>query len=322
METTEQALEQVFLAQELQRQQKNKTLEAFFDIWWKHIRENIPYIKQSLAEIPIKKHETVYIFAPGASLSQYENRIHMLQSHGLIIGTPTVLHWMYAHDIIPDIVVAVDSSEEMEEQIAASGYDGPIIAPVTVCNGIAKRDTYFMVIIMDHVQKIGDKIQPANDIDACMLSMFRELLFFLSLGHVTAAALQTLVTLAMHRCWTPQRFVLVGADYGYWRGYGRVSKTGDAMPKQPDEKITIGGIDTDYKMAIYKARLYQYWAAVTPNLYTLSDGLLHEIPHMSFDDLLQNRFPQPLGKEAAQEAYRKYVMETFPQEVLPQIPRE
>lgn len=302
---------------DLLRQQWEQTIEAHATHWVLNLRLNAPFVSKNILNYSISREKkTCCIFAAGASLEQYEDRIHRLKqkSEVFIIASPTVIPWMMKHNCAPDIVIAVDKHENMYSWLKLSDWNGPVILPTIGNTKVASHyDIWWFNITMGRPGYI-----PL--IDAVTKVQYPELPSFPSLGHVTAHALQIMIELVFAKRANFERYVLCGADYGYWNDKARIPIINETEVNiDPTEMIEINGVKTNYKMALYKERLYAFWEANPIPLYSLSDGLLHEIPKVSLYDILASRFPFPTKKEAIAKYHMEYLTKTLPESILPKM---
>jgi hypothetical protein len=246
-------------------------------------------------------YDTAFVFAPGASLRQYEDEIWKLKGKGLVIGTNSCIHWMLEHGLEPDFVVAVDRQEEIVEDMKVWG--GPVVCPTNVHPGLSRQnDCYYFNVYIADWNKLGMMPHP---IDVFYHVTYPGLWGVISVGHVTGLVLPILEQMNRLESTKINRVVLIGADYSYWKGMGRVPRRpGEGYPSAPDEegRILWKGHMTNYKMLLYKARLFSYWQDDCPfSLYSMSKGIMPEIPGVTFDDLLAGKYPLPLTKKQITE---------------------
>jgi len=305
-------MEDAVVLRQLLAAQLERTLESNLNDWLHNLRYNGSQVKKSVWEIPVSKAKTCLIFGPGASLRKWENRIHELHDSGYIVATPSVLPWMIRHDIVPDLVVAVDKSKKMQDWIELAEWDGPVAASTYADPSLGQNNTYwFNISILP--MKDGLWQTPLDDIVSGMMD---DIPTFPSLACVTNMALYLMVGLVFKKLAKFERYILVGTDYGFWKDLERVPIVGDKYANAPSESVVkIDGVLTEYKMALYAERLYTFLAAESPKIYSMSEGILKDIPYMSLDDILAKKYPsQPNWNNV----HERYFMEVLPA-IIPHV---
>ena len=89
--------------------------------WFWNIHENFNLIKElgpahSVDELPKKlgsraEMENIFIFASGASLTQFGDDLAKFKDQGLIFASPTQLQYLRYHGLEPDVLFSADSNE-------------------------------------------------------------------------------------------------------------------------------------------------------------------------------------------------------------------
>ena len=291
------------------------TLDTWGEMWIANLRHNAPQMKHTIREFRTGKQETCLIFAPGASLTQYEQRIKELRDNRnfYIVGTPTPLKWMMAHGLSPDCLVVADSQPAQYNLIKDSRWRGQILAPITTTPQIGREYDPVYWFNVKHSKPGFTPIQ-----DMVSETQYPELPRFPSVSCVTNVALQLMMHATRMGRTAFKRYVLVGTDYGYWRGMPRVPNGLHTAEIPQNDLIEIDGRQTNYNMAFYKERLYMLLLGNPEAMvYTLSDGILTELRHLSYQQLRMETYPPQLPLAQLQEAYRKYLLETMPGVLIP-----
>ena len=304
------------LLYELLLTQYETTMESQAGGWVLNLRRNAPYVHHSVAEFGTGNAETCLIFAPGASLSQYEKRIRELDnpSEFYIVGCPTALRWMMQNKIKPHCVFAADRHDDTYRWLNESRWRGPVIMPTSGNPKVAAHfDTFWW---NDRTSRPGYK--PL--IDAVVQTQYPELPSFQSMSHVTGATLQILMELTHAGKTKFKRFVLVGADYSFWHDMPRLPLTEDgSSPNEslPEQIAVIDGIKTDYRMIFYIDRMNALMRA-NPQMwvYSFSEGLL-KAPYVGMSDLLHHTYPLPRTEKELIATQEEFLLETMPTILLP-----
>lgn len=298
------------------------TIESQAPKWIANLRHNAPHVKNDVSTFRTGRAETCMIFAPGASLTQYEEQIKTFRGEDVfIVGTPTVVPWMMDHKIPPDIVVAVDAHDDMHKWLKASRWRGPVLIPTTGNPKVAAEYPCWWFNI-----RTG-KPGYVPLVDSVIFTQYPELSEIPSVGHVTGAALQLMFGLAHQGNANFQRFVLAGADYSYWHGLARVPlpEEGHVNNVVHGDTVTMDGYKTDTRMPFYKEKL---GALLMENpqfpVYLLGGGMVSDFARpMSFRELhtaiAHNHFPAQYTNEMVRSAYMRYYLETMPAVLLPEL---
>jgi hypothetical protein len=183
-----------------------------------------------------------------------------------------------------------------------AGYSGPIVCPPTVDHSITSlpNEKYWFRLLLgtDGTQddpefgwwnfithKTWDNLSAG----------------FVSLGCVTNMAVAMSYDFLAKRVFRGRRVVLMGADYAYWKGLSRVSPDGKMKSRPLDiDAMEWGGFQTNARMVYYAWALYRLWRATNMPLYSMSEGILSDIPQVSFDEVLAGRYPERLTPDEIQ----------------------
>ena len=296
---------------------KTKTLETFEDRWLKYIEENQGPNRKSLSDFSLsdeRNKDVIVIVGPGPSILQYQERIRELSDVATICVLPTALEWSLSQGLYPDFVVIQDS-----------GYDGisipgdcPFIGPTTLQPGLVQaKDMYlFTLLLGGGIFNSWDEysLRVDSDLDGGITSM----------GCVTNMAIEVVTLLRGSGQLRASKIVLIGQDFGGWRGLARVPRFGATEPPKigdkgvTDEWLEWNGFQTDPRMIWYKYKLLLLWARTNAPLWSTSHGMLYEIPFVFFERLLRGKFPSgyPGHKEIVRrfEQYAGLMADTFPRE--------
>jgi len=322
------------------RRRSQRIWKYFGPIWLNNVRLNIPQINETYVGHQLNdglaraakrvNSEQVFVFAPGASLKQYEPFMEEiaaeLPKHGLIVASPTVLPWMRRFGLEPDILVAADPNPNQADPIIKTGGPKdmllicpPIISRELVTQFKRKNVYWYNSVIMDETGGIED-----NDYSTIMLMLLKPLRqFVVQAGSVTNQVVLALRSAIDSSTLNASRIVLVGADYGYWKGLARVpfyeqnddgtwvEGTYREAVIEPDH-IEWDGMSTNRRMVLYKrSLLYFWWVSMTP-IYSCSEGILHELPYVSMWDILKDQYRQYLSKDEITQIVRQFMEVDFP----------
>lgn len=291
------------------------TVEAHAMHWIKNLRVNAPMVRDSIATFQSRA-ETVLILGPGASIQRYADSLRRVQERRdiFLLASPTVMPWLMENGISPDVVIAVDRQDEQWQWVKQSRWRGPVWMPTFGNPKLAEEyATYWFNLT---IGKPG--YQPL--VDACTLTQYDELPSLPSLAHVGGHAFQLSQYLANIGACAFKRCVMIGCDYGYYKGEARVRLTGDHVTETvPEDAITIEGVQTNYKMALYKERLYTTWRVNPMPLYSISHGLLHELPRCTMSNVFAGEFPPDLPPQEKARAHERYLLETLPPILVPEL---
>ena len=262
-----------------------------------------------------KNVDTVFILAPGASLSMYQDMLPALESRGYVLVSPTVMPWLgHQTGAWPDGVVVVDGNPASVEYARMSGIaenSGAVLmmtpeAPPQMPVVFGRERTYWFRTSIPG---------PHGEPDWEPYAVFQGLLCqviktrIVQLGCVTNMMVALALALRDYAGWQFKRIVLVGADYGYWNGLARVPFDGSnkLQPFDPENRSNFlmpslmnPGLEmwTDRRMARYKASLMLVWMQSKEPIYSMSHGILDELPQVTADNVLADAYPEyPNEKE-------------------------
>ena len=319
----------------------------FGPTWLNNVRKNIPQINETAANHQLEDafkraadridSDQVLIFAPGASLKQWEPYMKelapKLQQAGIIIATPTVLNWLRMHGVEPTILMASDSSPLQTEplKVAPSTGNMMLLVPPLVDRSLVKAFPRSMVYWYNSLIMDEDGGVEGLDYNEFMLMLLQPLhQFIVQAGSVTNQAVIAARSAIDTGIISAQRIVLIGADYAYHGGNGRVpmplqhGETEDGepvwycpvypgIPVEPDS-IMWDGMPTNRRMVVYKKNLLYYWWATKSPIYSCSEGILNEFPYVSLFDIADNKYPEYLNKDEMREMAYEFLEVQFPQE--------
>lgn len=271
-----------------------------------------------------RQKETIFIIGPGASLSQYREVLPQLRDHGTVIMQPTAYPWMHRIGLEPDVIVSVDHMPAQVRLI--EGATCPVICPTTCDQGFAEEhETYFFTLYL------GDGTTKKDGTDeghyfAAWNHMMHHLhkyavteVGWVSAMDVTNMATQIAFDLMAGENRMPKfpakRVVLVGADRSFWHGYQRLQglNDGEELPKyKPDKRyIEFRGMMTDYVMIFYMYALYELWRLRLQPLYRCDEGIMKEIPYVSMDQILADKYPRPLSAKRVLQRTEDFILHEF-----------
>jgi hypothetical protein len=259
---------------------------------------------QQLSDLRSRAREevrTAYVLAAGASLTRYRAALAHLKKTGYLVASPTVVPWIVKQaGVTPDLTVVVDKSPQSVEQIRFSGVledtDSALLmspeAPPQLPVLYGRHRTYWIRTAIPG---------PDGSMDWEPYSIFQSFLGraieyrLAQLGCVTNMMVSALLALREHAGWDFDQIVLVGADYGYWRGFSRIPKDGSPTLEEYDRECPSNfrhrTIMTDRRMVRYKASLMLLWLQTKARIYSMSHGILNEFPQVSEKRALADNFP-------------------------------
>lgn len=244
---------------------------------------------------------TAYVLASGPSLTKYRSVLPKLKETGYIISSPTVNGWLVkqAH-VYPDLTMCVDGNPLSAKLVADSGVLNDTDSALLMCPEAppqlpvlyGRARTYWMRTAIPG---------PDGSMDWEPYSIFQSFLGkaityrFAQLGCVTNMAVSAAMALRAHAGWEIDQIVLLGADYGYWRGYDRVPMDGSATlaPFNPESPSNFQhkSVMSDRRMVRYKASLMLLWLQSKSRIYSMSHGILNEFPRVTSKQALSGHFP-------------------------------
>lgn len=262
---------------------------------WQYVKKDHEDVTAGFAEWVTQSN--VVIFASGASLSRYNGQINKLNENSIIVATPTNVPWLIHEGVRIDFVVIADSHPSMMEKL--KDYDGPIVCPPTVDKSIgeAKNQKFWFKLLMGN----GQKDDPTYGIwNLMMHGMFPDIKSGYLAEHacVTNLALAIVGYFMYSRKLLGKRIILAGADYAYWKDWARIDVKLRPRPMDID-LMDWEGYQTNARMVVYKDRLLNIWAQIQGiPLYSMSEGIIHEIPQITLENVLSDEYPaRPLEEE-------------------------
>lgn len=302
---------------------KMKTVETFEERWKSYIEINRGPKRRSLSDFSLpnnRNKETLVIIGPGPSITQYADRLVELKDVATVCILPTALEWSAELGLYPDFVVIQDSG--IGEVSFFSDEEYPVIGPTTIHPDVVKsRDPYLFTLTMGSGRLDDPMFGKWNerslwidsDLDGGVLSM----------GCVTNLAIEIIQLLRNSGVLRAKRIVLIGQDFAGWRGMARTPRLSDPSPISIESRMEVdwlewNGYYTDPRMIWYKWKLLQLWFKTEAPLYSMSHGMLHELPFVFFEQVMGNKWPKHYPKQKAIEKmfeqYSELVADTFPRE--------
>lgn len=293
--------------------QYETTIEAHFSVWVKNLRDNAPYIKKNVLDLPKPQSDTCVLVGPGPTIAEIKdiNRLNKFY----VMASPTVLPWMTEQGLKADLVVAVDRSAEMWYWIRKAEYKGQVAVPTFGNDEVAKNcDCYWFNIL-------NGKPGYLPVIDAVVRTQYPELPQLPSTGHVGGAMFQLAMMLNHFGKAAFKRVVLVGFDYGYPDGKARVPITGSHPTEtlNQDELVTLDGKLTNYKMAMYKERMLMLFRSNPIPVYQIGGYALNAVPSVSIANALRGTYPAPRSKGDWVREHERYYLQEMPRVLLPAL---
>lgn len=270
---------------------RHRSILSHIPTWSNNMGRNVIWADRCATTVPVHWKKTVVIFASGASLSLYEKDLHKLNGKVTVVATPTNVAWLQSKGVRIDLVVVMDSHPIMGKML--EDYSGLVIAPTTVDVSVSAHKAHFYKM----------KIAGLDLWNVIQDTMFTHL----SLSYPAELGCVTNMAFALC-CDIPKdhRIVLAGADYSYWRGKARIA---EKLEKAPKDAITWDGKQTSPSMVMYKDALLKLWARTigrTP-VYSMSHGIVTEIPHVALGHILEENWPELHSKETVVELSEKHI---------------
>lgn len=263
--------------------------------WARNMAKNVSLVRLPYTFAPIDWEDTVMVFASGASLSCYAGRYKELNYAPVsVVATPTNVAWLQSEGVDIDLVVVMDQHPIMAEMLQT--YNGPVIAHPGVDPGIADLMTYYYKLYID-----GDETW--NEVQDAMFPM-------LPSGYLAEYGCVTNMAFAVAADLSRSRIVLAGIDYSYWHGYARIAESLSPAPDETDS-LLWRGLKTNSRMVSYKDALMALWSMVRMTLpvYSMSEGIVDEIPEVSFDEVIHGHWPPLLTHEEFLEKAEHHIKE-------------
>ena len=276
-----------------------------------HVKNDHEEVTESFGEWTSKSNAV--IFASGASLSRYSGEISKINDSSIVVATPTNVPWLLDEGVRIDFVVIADAHASMAKKL--KGYDGPIVCPPTVDKAVGELDNekYWFKLLMG----TGQYDDPHFGIwNMMMHGMFPDIKsgYLAELSCVTNMALAIVGYFMYTNKLTCERIILAGADYAYWQDWARIDTQLRPRPLEVD-LMEWEGYQTNARMVVYKDRLLNVWAQIQGiPIYSMSKGIIHEIPEIELQNILDNEYPaRPLDAEvtARIKEFRGRFLEEF-----------
>ena len=238
--------------------------------------------------------DTLVLFGSGPSLTQYTDFLPWVFEHCYTIASPTVVPWLDHHELYPDIVFNADQHPILAEHCrgtAVAEISNLVCSPETSAHLpqlFGKDKTYWYRTVIPG---------PNGELDWEPYSMFMTFMMsviqtaFPQQGCVTNVMISLAWALSEMAGWKWKRIVLMGCDYGFWDGYGRLPTDGsDDLLKwaltdggAPD-LAEYHGTKTLARMLRYKAGMLLDWKMTRFKIYTMSHGILEEFPAVTQEE--------------------------------------
>jgi hypothetical protein len=292
----------------------------------------------------IRNADTVYIFASGPSLRNIEDRVSKLRNKGLIIASPTTVPWLYAHGLYPHWILSSDSQERQYHDCARVGANrfSSLIAPQSVHPSLPKyfgHKTFWFKSLIQGEDGSIDSVEYSRIVNDLLSNID---VFAVQAGCVTNQAIIISLFLMQKNLIKAKRVCLVGADYAYSGGFDRVPIyelvyeengwlptreyrkverpyggriVGYVQPPKERDGIEWEGYQTNSRMVLYKRSFIILWISTHMNIVTCSDGILHEVQHVEFDDILEGEFPEKLTDEEIDTRGLHFLHDVFPKDM-------
>lgn len=261
-------------------------------IWASNMGRNVIWATRDAFSVPIQWKDTVMVFASGASLLRYKGRMKDLNGKVSVIATPTNYAWLQSEGVDVDMIVVMDSHPIMGKMI--EDYRGLVVAATTVDVSVSAHKAHFYKLYVN-----GETTW----------NMVQDMMFpYISGGYPAEYGCVTNVAFALACDLSRKRVVLAGADYSYWHSYSRIA---EEMTKVDDPQILWRGVGTDPAMVLYKDALLKIWANVALSIpvFSMSEGIIDEIPTVTLDDVLNENWPELLTKDEVVKKVSKHIDE-------------
>jgi hypothetical protein len=256
---------------------------------------------------------TCVIFGAGPSAMQYEKELDWIFKHCYTIASPTVLPWLSGQcGYYPDVVVNGDPHPILAQYAVSSGaheHSLLICPPETsplLPIAFQRHKTFWYRLAIPG---------PENDFNWEPYSVFANLLYgtivtrIAQQGCTGNVAISLALALREFAGWNWDQILLIGFDYGFWKGLQRLPVDGgDPKPYEgtPDARresdIVMlkdeNGDDlaTNQQMVRYKAAAMFGWMDQGLKVWTWSHGSLREFPRPTRDQVRNNDFPPYLAE--------------------------
>lgn len=259
---------------------REKSILEHVPVWAQNMGKNVIWADKDAFAAPVAWKDTVVLFASGASLSQYAGKLKGINGNATVVATPSNVEWLKSQGVDIDLVVVMDSHPYMGKWI--SDYYGPVIASTVVDASVSAHRASFYKLYIE-----GEGMW-----NAIQNFMFPHV----AAGYPAEFGCVTNVAFALICDMSGKRVVLAGADYGYWKGYARVA---DKLQKADlRDTFKVHGVPTKYEMFLYKDALLRIWSKVANRVpvYSMSEGIVDEIPTVGLQDVLQGNWPEQVNE--------------------------
>ena len=314
--------EQKHIILEIDMITKQKTVETDFALWTTNIgvnSRNLGNDRKPLSQFWLhdsRNKDVLVIIGPGASMRQYADKLHALRRECTICTVPTALQWTIRHGLYPDFVVMQDSRQK---RWLFKGVTAPVLAPTTGDPGILEDFDCYLFTLMHGNGLIDPVFGSYNEWSLLIDSDLDGGVYSMGCVHNMAVELVLMLKESGQLRW--KRIVFLGCDFGGWNGLIRVPMDGGDDWQTNDDGdewwIHWNGFWTDPRMIWYKWKLLRMWARTEAPIYSLSHGLLHEFPSVTFDHALTGKFRRYYKKKYIERKFQEYsalMADTFPRE--------
>lgn len=259
---------------------REKSILEHVPEWSANMGKNVLWATRDAFAAPVEWKDTAVVFASGASLSRYDRMLHALNGKVTVVATPSNVPWLLSQGVKIDLVVVMDSHPIMGKWI--EDYSGPVVAATTVDVSVSAHKAHFYKLYITGLDLW-------NDIQNFMFPS-------VAAGYPAELGCVTNLAVALVCSLTKKRVVLAGADYGYWKGYARIADKLELA--DVSNAIWWKGVATTYEMLWYKDMLLSVWNQVSESVpvYSMSQGIIDEIPQVELDDILKDEWPEQLSK--------------------------
>lgn len=305
------------------------TLQNFMPLWLRNARLNASHDMKGIDEWEppreVAEKDTVVIVAGGPSLYDYRHRLSELNKVAAVAVVPTAMRFCNKWGLRSDFSFIVDANAVMPS--IASVARCPIIAANIVDSGIwdGGHELYWWKMYQGHGN--FNEPYPAGAWNFATRFFYWHLgLGFVAKGDVVNMAIDITFELIRRGSLGAKRVVLLGVDRAYVDGYDRVGPNMDGAPEglvplheKPVDYVNIDGFESSSRFVYYRRALCESWRVAKWPLYRSDRGMQKEIPQVSFDDIMNGRFPHPYGEDEIVAATSRFLDEILPNEYLSQI---
>ena len=324
--------------------QRQRTYNKVGPIWWKNLRLNLtnPGIRSDHQITDLgrdlgghaKHSRSVWLFASGASLQQYEAQLPELVRNDCVVVSPTTAPWFVYHaKRRPDVVFSMDVSPKMMIDCINAGLKGlPLVTPTMANNDLVRYFDPKVYWFNSLIQGPGG----AYDTDPHSLHLMwlcDHIKYGIpQLGCVTNEAMVFLSLISHREVIGAERVVLAGADYSYWHDLARVPKgerdENNELKLGPYERwdqdsdnadiIDWRGMKSNSRMVQYTTGLVSGFRRTHMPVYELtghnkSDGILGGIfTPTTAKQILADEWPELPDDEEINRRCDTYLTEEYP----------